>query len=148
MAKYKSDDVELLLPSFRAVYKRLLERMKELGYDPIPFDTLRTAEEAARNVRRGVGIADSIHLYGAAADTICGKHGWSCAEYKHDFYRALRREGLALGLYHADGKKIDPPHLQGVPATKKAQDALRALGRGPESLASRDAVVRSWLKVA
>jgi hypothetical protein len=146
MAKYKSDDVELLLPSFRVVYKKLLVRMVELGYDPIPFDTARTPEEALRNASKGVGILNSIHIYGAAADTICGKHGWSCASKKCQFFRALRREGLALGLFR--GPEADLPHLQGLPATKKDQDALRALGAGPETEAARDALIKKWLRSA
>lgn len=145
MAKFKSDDVELLLPSFRGVYKKLLARMIELGYDPIPFDTARTPEEAEHNAAKGVGIANSIHIWGCAADTICGKHGWQCAAKKCLFFKVLRREGLALGLYR--GPEGDAPHLQGVPATAAAQDAIRRLGAGADSVAARDALVRRWLNL-
>ena len=146
MAKYKADDLNPLLPSFRKVVEKLLARMKELGYDPIPFDTLRTTAEAERNAAKGVGISNSIHLYGAAVDIICGKHGWSCTTKKCDFFRAMRREGLVMGLYR--GPEADWPHLQGCPATKKAQDAIRALGAGDESAAARDALVAGWLRRA
>jgi len=141
--KYRQDDVELLLPSFRAVYKRLLARMVELGFEPIAFDTARTPEEAARNAANGKGIVNSIHIYGCAADTICAKHGWQCRAKRCKFFGVLRREGLALGLFI--GPKADWPHLQAVPATKAAQDAIRRLGAGEGSAAARDALVRAHL---
>lgn len=143
--KFKADDVELLLPTFRTVYKKLLARMVELGFEPVAFDTARTPEEAARNAKNKKGIANSIHIYGCAADTICAKHGWQCQSKRCRFFEVLRREGLALGLFR--GPEADWPHLQGVPATKAAQDAIRALGATADTAEARDALVRRWLKV-
>jgi hypothetical protein len=136
--------VELLLPTFRAVYKRLLVRMVELGFEPIPFDTARTPEEAARNAANKKGIANSIHIWGCAADTICAKHGWQCSSKRCKFFEVLRREGLALGLYR--GPEADWPHLQGCPATKVAQDAIRKLKPTADTVEARDALVRRHLK--
>lgn len=145
--KYRSDDIDLLLPSLRPVVRTIQAELVEEGFDPIPFDTARTLEEAARNAAKGTGIADSIHIYGCAVDFICGKHGWSCRAHRCKFFTRLaaayRRHGLAAG---ADFRpKVDPPHGQGVAATRAAQDAVRKLGAGPESVEARDALVRAFL---
>lgn len=138
MAKYRADDLNLLLPSFREATVRVIERLRAQGFDPIPFDTLRTPEEALRNAKRGSGILDSIHLYGCACDVICGVHGWSCKASKCKFYTklgaAVEAEGLVWGGRFPS--RVDLPHFQGIAV--REQKAMRDLGRGEESAAARD----------
>lgn len=141
MSKYKADDVGLLLPCFQPVIRSLLKTLDVLGYEPVPFDTLRTAEEALRNAKRGTGIVDSIHRHGAACDVICGRHGWSCKDHDCDFYAVLGREARAHGLvWGGDWKRRDLPHVQCVAVAD--QNALRALATWEE----KDAFVSVRLK--
>lgn len=126
MSRYKADDVELLLPSFVPVAKRLLQALSERGFDPVSRDTLRTTEEALRNARKGTGIVDSIHCHGAAMDVICGEHGWDCHAHGCEFYAALGEIAEDLGLtWGGRWKRRDLPHVQAIPV--RDQNALRAL---------------------
>lgn len=147
MAKYKSDSIEGLLPSFRPEVQAVLDALRADGYDPVLFDALRTKAEAARNATKGTGVKDSIHCYGAAADVICGAHGWSCAQHRCKFFDALaghvRARKLVCG---ADFTKRDWPHFQGIAI--KQQAAMRALGTVPATLEQRDALVRAYLAQA
>jgi hypothetical protein len=145
--KYKSDDVELLLPSFKPVIMELMLRMAARGFTCVPFDTVRTSEEAARNARRGRGIENSIHIYGAACDLICAEHGWSCGTQRPrcGFFQALGAEAEGLGLlWGGRFKRVDLPHVQGI--SIKQQETMRKLGSGPESVDARDKLVRTFLK--
>lgn len=142
MAKYRSDDINLLLPTWREKVRELMVRMGELGFKPVLFDGLRTAEEALKNAAKGTGIANSMHLYGCAADLICDVHGWSCHAAGCNFYRVLGAEAEAMGMVW--GHRIKPgdyPHVQGV--AKAKQNAMRAFGVGPEHAGERDAMVRA-----
>lgn len=113
MSKYKADDIDLLLPSFAAKVRQVMEKMEKLGYEPIPFDTLRTPAEAAKFFARGVGSKDSMHCYGVACDIICGSCGWSCFKNKCNFYIDLQHTVEALGLTSgARFKRKDYPHFQ------------------------------------
>lgn len=135
MKRMREDDVELLLPSFRAAYKLVLQDMKDIGFDPCPFDTARTTAEALKNSQRGTGILRSVHILLAAADTICHKHWWNCAKAGCRFYPTLRDRYEARGLVAgARFRKVDWPHGQGVLVSE--QDELWALA--PEH---RDAFV-------
>lgn len=126
MSRYRADDVGLLLPSFQPVVRSLLKTLEALGYEPVPFDTLRTTEEALRNAKRGTGIVDSVHRHGAACDIICQRHGWSCRDHDCDFYAVLGREARAHGLvWGGDWKRRDLPHVQAIAVSD--QNALRAL---------------------
>ena len=143
MPKYKADDPALLLPSFRARVVALLGRLTALGFSPVLKDGLRTAEEALRNARKGTGIVDSMHLYGCAADLICDQHGWDCAKHGCDFFEALGEQAERCGLYWGGRwRKRDLPHVQGIPATKRIQDEMRALTFS----ADRDALVQRHLR--
>ncbi len=140
MARYKSDNVDLLLPSFATKAREIIAAMKARGFEAVPFDTLRTKEEAARNLARGVGIADSIHCYGAACDCICADHGWDCAKQGCSFYRVLGREVEARNLvWGGRFRRRDMPHFQAL--TIRDQPAFRAL---PDATA-RDAFIRARL---
>lgn len=126
MAKYKADDIDLLVPSFAAEVRLVLQKLRGGGFDPVPFDTLRTPEQALRNAKRGTGTLRSMHLYGVACDTICGEHGWDCFKRKCDFYNALGVAVKARKLTWGGGwLRRDYPHFQAV--TVGQQNAIRSL---------------------
>lgn len=119
MSKYRADDLDLLLPSFRKRIDIVIERLRERGYQPVPRDTLRTSAEAAKNAETGVGVANSMHCYGAACDVICDVHGWDCRKHGCQFFAALGEEAEKLGLtwggrWSRRGRGPDMPHVQGV----------------------------------
>ena len=137
---YKADDINQLLPSFRAVVQELLNRMGELGFQPVLHDGLRTAAEAAANAQTGKGIKDSMHLYGCAADIICDLHGWDCHRHGCDFYNVLGREAEALKLtWGRHFSRSDDCHVQAIPV--KMQDKIRAA----RDATARDAICKAWL---
>jgi hypothetical protein len=141
MTRYKQDDIKLLLPSMQLQVQAVLDRMTKLGFKPVLFDGMRTAEEAARNAAKGTGIKNSIHMYGAACDIICDDHGWQCRAKRCKFYTALVRTYKELGFVAgADFPSVDQPHGQGV--TLAHQNAMRALGTASSSVAARDKMVR------
>jgi hypothetical protein len=139
--KYRQDDVDLLLPTFRASVVRVVARMQALGFEPVVFDTLRTLEEAARNAAKGTGILNSLHLYGAACDVICNVHGWTCNAKRCKFYTVLRRVALAEGC--CIGPAGDLPHFQAIPVGAW-QNRLRAHGTSTATLGDRDRVVQAY----
>jgi D-alanyl-D-alanine carboxypeptidase len=144
VSRYKSDDVELLLPAFRVAVKLLVQKMVAWGFRPIVFDTLRTADESAFNARRGTGKANSIHQFGCAADLICDEHGWSCADHGCDYFDVLGREAKSLKLvWGGDWPRRDMPHTQGISVAM--QPAMRALGTWPVSAAARNQLVIDFL---
>lgn len=143
----REDDINLLLPTMRDKTAALIQAMQALGFDPVLFDGLRTVEEALRNAQRGTGIVDSIHLYGAAADLICRKHLWSCRKAGCKFYTKLGPAAEALGfVWGGRFTNTDQPHVQGIAVAK--QSAMRRLGRGPDTAAARDALVRAHFGLA
>lgn len=138
--RYRADDVELLLPAFREVAKRLLERLHARDFEPVPRDTLRSRTEAAANARKGTGITDSMHCYGVAMDVICGAHGWACPAKGCAFFEALGEEAEKLGLtWGGRWRRRDLPHVQAVAVFD--QGRIRAL----QTDAERDAFVRGRL---
>lgn len=122
MKRMREDDVELLLPSFRAAYKLVLQDMKDAGFDPCPFDTARTPAEALRNAQRGTGILRSVHLLLCAADTICHAHWWNCAKHGCKFYEKLTERYEARGLVAGSRfRRRDWPHGQGIDVNEQAE---------------------------
>jgi hypothetical protein len=141
--KYRSDDIKLLLPTMQLKVQELTDALAAEGFDVVLFDSARTPEEAARNLRNGKGIANSIHIYGAAADLICGKHGWSCAANKCKLFTRLGFHAERLGfVWGGRFKRCDQPHVQGV-KIGVPQNQMRRLGHKPESIEARDALVRA-----
>ncbi|HEY3499309.1 MAG TPA: M15 family metallopeptidase [Polyangiaceae bacterium] len=120
-------DVSVLLAPFRARVIALEGRMKALGFDPVIHETYRSPERAAMLARKGTGIKSSMHTFGVAVDFICGAHRWDCQKHGCDFFETYTEQAERCGLY-AGGrwKKKDWPHCQGIPATAKVQDAMRA----------------------
>lgn len=134
MNRYRADDLTLLLPSFRAKMELVIADMRALGYDIVPFDTLRTEKEAAKYAAKGVGSKRSMHIYGVACDCICGKHGWACREHKCKFFddygRVVEARNLVWGGNFdrdplTDDRLDDRPHAQGC--TVGQQNAVRAI---------------------
>jgi hypothetical protein len=127
--KYKSDDINLLLPAFRSKVQLLLSNLQEMGFDPVPVDTARTQKEADANAKKGTGISKSLHIYGAATDIISGSKGRS----DNKFNAALIKESKKLGLTSGANKKYggnfpnkhDVAHVQAIPI--KLQPAFRSL---------------------
>lgn len=124
MTRYKADDISLLVPAFRERVEELLASMTRLGFDPIVRDGFRTQEEAKANAAKGVGIADSMHCYGIAADIISGSRGW----LHPTFFAALGHQAKAFDLvWGGDWPRRDLPHVQAVPL--RLQAAIRKMPR-------------------
>ena len=138
---YRADDLNLLLPSFAVKARRVLDAMRALGYDPCPFDTLRTPAEAAKFHARGVGSKNSMHCYGVACDVICNKHGWDCSAHGCKFFtdlgRVVEAEGLVWGGRFRS--RHDLPHFQSC--TVADQPRVRAI----KDWAARDAYIAARL---
>ena len=142
---FKEDDINLLLPAFKERVSCVLKEMKVRGFDPCLRDTRRTKLEAERNAAKGTGIANSIHMYDAAADVICNVHGWDCSKFKCKFFDVLPKVAELAGCYSGvHFKKVDRPHFQAVPIGK--QNELRALGMLDDNRDVRDAFVKKCLK--
>jgi hypothetical protein len=140
MTRLREDNLDLLLPSFKAELVKLLNRMRSLGFDPLFRDGLRTKEEAAALAKKGTGIADSIHCYGAAADIICGEHRWDCHKFKCKFFSTLGREAERAGfIWGGRFTKVDQPHVQGIPI--RQQKHMRAMGTDAATLEARNLLV-------
>ena len=141
MTRYRADDLTLLLPSFERKARAVLAEMVARGYDPVPFDTLRTPAEAAKLFARGVGSANSMHCWGVACDVICGAHGWDCAAHRCKFFQALGEvvEGLGLVWGGRWASRRDLVHFQGC--TVADQAAVRAI----KDPVARDAFIAARL---
>jgi len=149
----KEDDVYLLLPTFQNVVLDVMDDLRDLGFDPVLRDGLRTFDEAAANARKGTGSALSMHCYGCAADLICRVHGWGCAKAGCDFFEALGRVAEARGCVWGGRWRNpktgrvgwDKPHIQGIRVSE--QNRMRRIGPGADVAAERDALVRKHFKV-
>lgn len=131
MPKFKEDDLTLLVPALQPVIAQLLSNLQAKGFKTVLFDTLRTPEQAAKNAAKGTGSKGSMHMYGCAADILCGEHGWDCAKPHFSpacgFYGALVAEAEALKLVAgARWSHPDTDHVQGVSIAQ--QEAVRACG--------------------
>lgn len=141
--KFKQDDINLLLPTWRDFTQDILDDMTKEGFTPCLRDTWRSFTEAEANAARGVGVAASMHCFGVASDVICGIYGWD-TKNTVKFYKALgRRVEARGGLWGGRFTRVDKPHFQGVSIAMQAQ--IRKLGPGPESAAARDALVKKFL---
>lgn len=141
---FAAADLSQLLPAFQPLATKLLEALRERGFTPVARCTGRTRAEAAANAARGTGIRDSMHLYGAAMDVVCGVHWWDCGKHGCRFFEALGEEAERLGLtwggrWKRGGKGPDLPHVQCLAV--RDQDAFRTLATAEE----RNAFVRARL---
>lgn len=110
----------LLLPPFRVRIRQLLQNLRALGYDPFLANTGRSRKRALALARQGLGIADSMHIYGAATDIASLSHGWE----DPDFFDALRVEAKRLGLV-SGADWGDDSHVQALPVND--QNAFRQM---------------------
>lgn len=137
------DDIGRLLPSFQPYVRKMLAALSERGFKPIVHETYRSPERADMLARKGTGKPKSVHTDCAAVDFRCGEHGWSCHEHECGFFEAYGEIATDLGLYWGGHwTKRDLPHTQAIPATRGAQDKLRAL----TTMEAKDAFVQARLK--
>ena len=130
------DDLEMLLPSFRAEVEALCLEMLARGHEPRVFETWRSPERVAMLVRRGTGSINSVHPHGIAADIICARKLWSAPRrFWVDLARLAERRGLTAGARWA---RHDLPHIQAIPAV-----AQRAFLATPEE--QRDVFCLRWM---
>lgn len=100
----KIADIGALTPQMQERVRRVIEKMRQRGFDPVLFESKRTLER--QRWLYGVGrthmrwrkpvtwTLKSKHLEGRAADIISRSRGWNWPE----FYAALRAEARAAGL--------------------------------------------------
>ena len=98
------NDIDLLWEPFRAKVETLLGRMTNRGFDPRPFETLRTGERQKWLYGYGrthhIGCKpktwtmQSRHIPGKAVDIISKSRFWDWPE----FFVALKQEAKKLGL--------------------------------------------------
>ena len=139
-ADVRVDDPDYLIIPFRARITALLGRMTALGFKPLLWETYRTPTRAEALARKGVGIRDSIHCYGAAADVVCGEHRWDCKKHSCEFFSSLGEQAEKLNLvWGGRFKRVDAPHVQGV--LVKDQARFRAM----KAFADREAFVAAFL---
>ena len=97
-------DVDSLWEPFRRKVERLLERLRERGFDPVVFEAARSRERQewlhgfGRTHHKGskpvTWTMNSRHLAGKAADIISKSRRWNWPE----FFKALKGEAARLGL--------------------------------------------------
>lgn len=123
-------DLALLVPAFRSVLQDVVADMEAQGFDPLVHETYRSRARAETLSRKGVGIVQSMHCYGVAADVISASKRWSAPPA---FWRALRDCAEARGLTSgARWQRRDLPHVQAVPVAM--QQRVRA--STPEEVAA------------
>lgn len=160
MPKFKEDDIEQLLPAFREPVRGVIARLRERGFKPVLKDGLRTPAEALKNAGNKTGIVQSMHLYGCAADIICGEHGWDCDTAKarkagvhHGFFEALGEEYARANItwggdWNGNGAiekhDTDRVHGQGIEASTARQNEMRALGMDEASAPARNRLVEAY----
>ena len=98
------NNVELLWNPFRAKIEILLKRMNQRGFDPKPFETMRSLERQkwlygyGRNHHIGLKpktwTMNSRHIPGKAVDIVSKSRWWDWPE----FFIALKVEAKKLGL--------------------------------------------------
>ena len=111
----RQSDLNLLWGPFKVKVERLIAAMVKRGFDPRPFETLRSPQRQAWLY--GIGrthqlqrkpvtwVKKSIHQAGKACDVISRSRLWDWPE----FYSALKQEANALGLVVL---KIERCHVQ------------------------------------
>lgn len=100
------------------------------------WEGYRTPERAKLLAAQGVGVADSMHSYGAAVDIVSRSKLWSDPA----FFAVLGQEAEALGMtWGGRFSRVDRPHVQAVPYA--AERALKT-SQNPES------IIRSYLMAA
>lgn len=117
-------DMSGLAPAFNTTLGHLVSAMQSLGYEPIPFETLRTSErqqwlygfgrtwddpgDPRGEVTQDAGPYSSWHFFGLAVDFV-PKPGSNAT----GFYESLGRTAKAFRLTPGQlWQHLDPPHVQ------------------------------------
>ncbi len=120
----KPHDLDGLVPSFKGRVLLLISALERRGFEPVVVQGRRTVQQAKANTAKGTGIVQSMHRWGCAADFADRETRWDDPK----FFVALGEEALKLGLWWGgEWRKPDRPHVQGCPATARAQNAIRLL---------------------
>lgn len=135
------NDMDRLVPAFRAKVELLLDLMQADGFDPFVWETYRSPTRARELAEEGTGVAQSQHELGLAVDIVDAAKLWNAPA---GFTDALERHALALGLGRVDhtnkntGKKSrDLWHVQALPGKYDAKMRMLA------SAEKRDAFLRT-----
>jgi peptidoglycan L-alanyl-D-glutamate endopeptidase CwlK len=124
-------DLGSLAPEYRLAVARVLDRMRQKGFDAVIAETIRTPERQeflfgfGREYDDGRGVVTnsrsalySWHGYGLAVDIVSGAHGWDAPA---SFWQALEECAMAEDLTSGadwnrngvhDEKLCDKPHVQ------------------------------------
>jgi hypothetical protein len=133
----RDDSMSSLLPSFRHAVEVLCARMRARGYDPLVWETGRSAAREAALDSKGAGSSGvSMHRYGAAVDIVSKSRMWDWPEFYVELCEQAERLGLTSGHRW---KRVDSTHVQALPASQQA--LFRKLK--PEQ---RDAFVKVFFK--
>jgi D-alanyl-D-alanine carboxypeptidase len=124
-------DVDNLLPAFAERLARLFTQMRALGFDPYLREGWRSPERAQRLAQSDVGITDSMHIYGAAADVV-PRQASKATDAK--FFAALGAQAEKLGLTWGGRfvTRVDQAHVQAIPV--QDQTVFRALPGGARNV--------------
>jgi len=117
-------DLDRLAPTFRAELEGTLRDVREAGFSPLLWETIRSPERARWLKERGRSKAGerSMHVLGIAADVICEEHHWGCPR-GCGFYDALQTAAERRGLTSGRSWGWDSPHVQAIPVAM--QDRAR-----------------------
>lgn len=151
MTKPELDRLTLLTPETLWRVERVIQKMKDRGFDIYVGGTRRTkAEELAARAsgHSGQNQTSSWHMLGRAADlrlrAAGGGASFDQSEASEPFWRALYEEATALGLrslaYRPDGSKFiiqgargplwDSGHVEWRAPFGTLAEAMAAEGRG------------------
>ncbi len=109
----RCDDLEALIPAFRERVIEVVVDLEGQGFDPMVWETYRSAERIRILAARGTGSMHSFHRLRCAADIISRSKMWRAGK---PFWLALERAAEARGLTHGAGAtRVDLPHIQAVP---------------------------------
>lgn len=105
----RQDDLGLLWDPFQAKVEQLFTALRVRGFDPKPFETVRSQARQewlyAQGRTRNVGqkpitwTLKSKHLAGKAVDVVSASRWWDWPK----FFAALREEAVKLGLRDCRG---------------------------------------------
>ena len=114
-----------LVPAFADKLEILFSRLRQLGFDPMLNEGLRSKERGARLKELGYSQAGnkSMHVYGVAADILSKSGGWSGSQALWDAMGPIAEDlGLVWG---GRWSFYDPAHVQAVAVNE--QSRLRGL---------------------
>ena len=103
-------------PDMQPKVLRVIQRLRELGWQAVMAEGIRTIKQQREKVNKGYSYTmKSKHLKGLAADIIDKRYGWSGPASSKDFQfwidlgRIAKEEGLFWG---GDWKMRDVAHVE------------------------------------